>query len=199
MRIKRLEEPAEERVGKHPFSPLQYQPLNCSTYSTPTPSSFPFYLCPFLVVPSRGPWGSGFWVGSLGFGSWEFAPLGCQGGVLSVPGALQGVFLCLFWCRVSLFISVVFPFTLHFCWVHPPPVPVSLHVVHCSLSAVGGLFFRSQFFLFSIVRLLLFSSVALGPLVSSAEVTDKKDVSLPGWIFFLFGFLLLFLFLRSYS
>ncbi len=104
---------------------------------TPTPSSFPFFHCLFQVVSSRSPWGWGFWVCSLGFGSWGFAPPPGGQGVLSVVGALQGVFLCLLSYRVSLFLSVVSS-TLYFCWVLPPPRPVSLHCSLFALENYGG-------------------------------------------------------------
>ncbi len=174
------------REGREtPFSPLQI-PLHFSTYSTPTPSGFPFFVCHFLVVSSRGLWVLGvlcLLARGLVFG---ICPPGCQGGFFQSRGYCRGSSF-LSWYRVFFCLLPLFFLRCTLCWTFPPPEHVSLHVVDCFIFCCWWYlsFVLCSFFLLLIVC-VLFSSVAPGSLPFSADGTWQKKM-----FFYLFGVLFL--------
>ncbi len=133
----------------------------------------------------------GFGAGSLGFGSWEFAPLVARGVLFQCRGQCRGSFSVSFSTGFLCF----FPsFSLCTYAGSFPLLDLCLHTKFIiSLLLLVVSFFCSR--CFSVICALLFSSVALGPLLFSSKGTGKKRVFHPGRSFLSFWFFLLFLFL----
>ena len=110
MKYEKRKEPAEERGKGTPWSLHCRWPSPALLYLThyPTPFRFPFFFS-FLFVPSRGSWGSRVlgWLAGGMVGVCPPPPLVTMGGVVSMPGAPQGVFVFWVWgFFVFLFFSL---------------------------------------------------------------------------------------------